>query len=189
MPCSRQARGRYISTSMMPQVFSSVKEALAGVNKRRSSCSALTGDNHKHAAAKDTFTTTITLLDTHEEEEVDISKYTEDDLERLRLEDPFLYYSIKRSDLFRGNSSKATSSRRSSCPTILGSADDHGQQQQQRRGSVTRARRMSTEPHPSLFIQNLMKDMDMDESLEESEEEADEELIQALANGTFYMED
>ena len=154
----------------MPQVFSSVKEALAGVNKRRSSCSALTGDNHKHAAANETFTTTITLLDTHEEEEVDISQYTEDDLERLRLEDPFLYYSIKRSDLFRGNSSKATSSRRSSCPTILGSADDHGQQQQQRRGSVTRARRMSTEPHPSLFIQNLMKDMDMDESLEESEE-------------------
>ena len=158
--------------------------------KRRSSCSALTtGNNHKYSAAEEeTITTTITLLDTHEEEEVDISQYTEDDLERLRLEDPFLYYSIKRSDLFRGNSSKASSSRRSSCPTILVTADDNGQQQQQRRGSVTRARRFSTEPHPSLFIQNLMKDMDVD--FDESDiDEEDEELIQALSNGTFYMED
>mmetsp|Transcript_18734 Transcript_18734/g.30691 ORF Transcript_18734/g.30691 Transcript_18734/m.30691 type:complete len:175 (+) Transcript_18734:136-660(+) len=174
----------------MPQVFSSVKEAVACV-KRRASCSVLlTGDNHKHSTAKEeTITTTITLLDTHEEEEVDISQYTEDDLERLRLEDPFLYYSIpqvKRS-LFNSHS-KTSSTRRSSCPTILAVDDDDESQQQQRRGSVTRARRLSTEPHPSLFIQDLIKDMD--EEFDESDiDEEDEELIQALANGTFDMED
>ena len=171
----------------MPQVFSSVKEAMAGV-KRCASCSVLNrGENRKDSAAtEETITTTITLLDTHEEEEVDISQYTEDDLERLRLEDPFLYYSIpqvKRS-LFKSNS-KASPTRRSSCPTIL-AADD--KEPQQRRGSVTRARRLSTEPHPSLFIQDLMKEMD--EEFDDSDiDEEDEELIQALANGTFYMED
>ena len=126
---------------------------MAGV-KRHASCSALLmGDNNKHSAAEEeTITTTITLLDTHEEEEVDISQFTEDDLERLRLEDPFLYYSIpqvKRS-LFKSHS-KASSTRRSSCPTIL-AADDNETQQQQRRGSVTRARRLSTEPLRGSFL-------------------------------------
>ena len=135
----------------------------------------------------------------YEDEEVDISHYTQDDLERLRLEDPFLYYSIpamKRS-LFENDSSilNSSSSRRSSCPTILINSDISGndgpqQQQQLRRGSVTRARRLSTEPHPALLMQNIMNEMNLKENFDDSDtDEEDEKLLEALANGTFDMDD
>ncbi|KAK1733050.1 hypothetical protein QTG54_007659 [Skeletonema marinoi] len=176
----------------MPQVFSSVKEAVAGV-KRRASCSLLQMGGSP--SKEETITTTIKLSDVHEAEEVDITHYTQDDLERLRFEDPFLYYSIPamKRGLFRSDSSRSTnssSSRRSSCPTILLNSDasDNGPQQEQRRESVTRARRLSVEPHPSLFIQDLMNEMDVDFDDSDIDEE-DEKLIQALANGTFDIED
>ena len=179
--------------------------------KRRASSSSLHVEgNHQCSPAKtESITTTIKLIDVYEDEEVDISHYTQDDLERLRLEDPFLYYSIpamKRS-LFESNSSSTNSparsintscsSRRSSCPTILLYSDISGndgpqqQQQQQRRGSVTRARRLSTEPHPSFVMQNIMNEMNLDEDFDDDDDsdmdEEDEKLIQALANGTFDL--
>eukprot|EP00984_Skeletonema_dohrnii_P018520 scaffold8671_cov112-Skeletonema_dohrnii-CCMP3373.AAC.7 len=177
----------------MPQVFSSVKEAVAGV-KRRASCSLLQMSGSP-AKEETTITTTIKLSDVHEAEEVDLSQYSQDDLERLRFEDPFLYYSIPamKRGLFRSDSSRSTnssSSRRSSCPTILlnNHASDNGPQQEQRRESVIRARRLSVEPHPSLFIQDLMNEMDVEFDDSDIDEE-DEKLIQALANGTFDIED
>ncbi len=133
----------------------------------------------------------IKLLDTPEAEEVDISQYTQDDLERLRYDDPFLYYSIPqvkrslfKSDLSRNNAA-SRSSRRSSCPSMLldsHNASDQGPEQQQRRKSVTRARRLSVEPHPSLFIRDHMDEMNEELDLNDSDvDDEDEKLIQALA--------
>ena len=192
--------------------FFSVKEAVKSTftGKRRQNCSVMpVGGGDRPQPGKCITMTIPTFSSINEAEEVDISHYTQDDLERLRLEDPFLYYSIpamKRS-LFESNSSSTNSparsintsqsSRRSSCPTILLYSDISGndgpqqQQQQQRRGSVTRARRLSTEPHPSFVMQNIMNEMNLDEDFDDDDDsdmdEEDEKLIQALANGTFDL--
>ena len=131
-----------------------------------------------------------------EEEEVDISNYTQDDLERLRLEDPFLYYSIPamKRKLYESDKSPMNSparshasSRRSSCPTILLSSDGRPEQQQ-RRESVKRTRRVSVEPHPSVVLKHIMDEMNMNDEFDDSDmDEEDEKLIQALANGTFGL--
>lgn len=144
-----------------------------------------------------------TFSGTDKTEEVDISQYTEDDLERLRVEDPFLYYSIPgmKQKLFEygsqssieystsGRNAVSRSFRRSSCPAILLTNDSpgsDGQQKQQRRESVTRARRLSVEPHPSVVMKSIMNEMNLEYDSEDSDiDEEDEELIQALANGTF----
>lgn len=182
--------------------FSSVKEVLKGTftGKRRSSCSVLHVGGDRPQPTKDITMTIPTFSGITEAEEVDISQYTQDDLDRLRLEDPFLYYSIPQmkrslfeSDVSNMNSpsrssSASSSSRRSSCPSILLDHDASGNNgpQQQRRGSVTRARRLSVEPHPSVVMKNIMSEMMMDEDSDDSDmDEEDEKLIQALANGTF----
>ncbi len=184
--------------------FSSMKEALKGfTGKRRSSCSLLHVGGDRTQPSKDMTMTIPTFSGITEAEEVDISQYSQDDLERLRLEDPFLYYSIPamKRQLYESDSSPknsparstsaSSSLRRSSCPSILLNSDASGHdgpQQQQRRGSVTRARRLSVEPHPSVVIQNIMSEMMMDEDSDESDiDEEDDKLIQALANGTFDL--
>jgi hypothetical protein len=182
--------------------FFSVKEAVKSTftGKRRQNCSVMpVGGGDRPQPGKCITMTIPTFSSINEAEEVDISHYTQDDLERLRLEDPFLYYSIpamKRS-LFENDSSilNSSSSRRSSCPTILINSDISGndgpqQQQQLRRGSVTRARRLSTEPHPALLMQNIMNEMNLKENFDDSDtDEEDEKLLEALANGTFDMDD
>jgi len=187
--------------------FSSVKEALkcTFTGRRQSSGSIVPVEHDRSQSTKDMMTLSIpTFSGRAETEEVDISQYTQDDLERLRLEDPFLYYSIPGmkqqlygygSDSSLKNSTSRSnvasrSSRRSSCPTILltnSSQGSDGNQQQQRRGSVTRARRLSVEPHPSVVMKSIMNEMNIDyDSSEDSDiDEEDEEFIQALANGTF----
>ena len=135
-----------------------------------------------------------------EEEEVDISQYTKEDLERLRLEDPFLYYSIpaKKQELYGSESSSSInhsdrsyestcpSLSRSSCQTISSDIPANDSQHQQRRESVTRARRLSTEPHHSVVTKQIMDEMGMNEEFNDSDmDEEDEKLLQALKNGTF----
>ncbi len=187
--------------------FSSVKEAMKGsfTGRRQSSGSIM----HTDGDAKDITLSIPTFCNETEAEEVDISEYTPDDLERLRLEDPFLYYSIppRKRQLYESASSPMNSparsnttlcpSRRSSCPTILqtnnGSGSDgkeqQQQQQQQRRESVKRARRVSAEPHPSVVIKRIMDEMNIHDDSDDSDiDEEDERLIQALANGTFDQE-
>jgi len=184
--------------------FSSVKEALkfAFTGKRQPSCSSNKPCGERPPPDMDITMTMIipTFSGVTEAEEVDISQYTQDDLERLRLEDPFLYYSIpamKRQlyglsdSSIRSTNSSSGSSRRSSCPTILlnnDTPDNDGtqQEQQQRRGSVTRVSRLSVEPHPSVVMENIVNEMMMNDEFNDSDlDEEDEELIQALANGTF----
>mmetsp|Transcript_23640 Transcript_23640/g.38495 ORF Transcript_23640/g.38495 Transcript_23640/m.38495 type:complete len:182 (+) Transcript_23640:233-778(+) len=178
--------------------FSSVKEAVRCVfsGRHQSSDSVM---HEGEEPLKDITVSIPTFSGTTEAEEVDISEYTEDDLERLRLDDPFLYYSIpgvKRklhgSDSFSINtSSRSTatlcSSRRSSCPTI--GPGQQQQQQQQRRESVTRARRLSVEHHPSVVVKRIMDEMKIDDDSDDDSDvdEESEKLIQALSNGTFDL--
>ena len=177
--------------------FSSVKEAVRCVfsGRHQSSDSVM---HEGEEPSKDITVSIPTFSGTTEAEEVDISEYTEDDLERLRLEDPFLYYSIpgvKRklhgsdsSSINTSSRSTATlcSSRRSSCPTI---GPGQQQQQQQRKESVTRARRLSVEHHPSVVVKRIMDEMKIDDDSDDDSDvdEESEKLIQALSNGTFDL--
>eukprot|EP00574_Skeletonema_japonicum_P006340 CAMPEP_0201728026 /NCGR_PEP_ID=MMETSP0593-20130828/14527_1 /ASSEMBLY_ACC=CAM_ASM_000672 /TAXON_ID=267983 /ORGANISM="Skeletonema japonicum, Strain CCMP2506" /LENGTH=175 /DNA_ID=CAMNT_0048220007 /DNA_START=64 /DNA_END=591 /DNA_ORIENTATION=+ len=157
---------------------------------------------HMDGEAKDITLSIPTFCNESEAEEVDISKYTSDDIKRLRLEDPFLYYSIPamKRQQYESDSSPTNSparsntvsfsSRRSSCPTILQSSHSPGndgkQQHQQRRESVKRARRVSAEPHPSVVMKRIMDELNIDNESDDSDmDEEDEMLIQALVNGTF----
>lgn len=193
--------------SPTPQMLSSVKEAVKNTftGKRRATCSIVPVDDSRPQLRKE-FTTTVPLRDITEAEEVDISQYTQEDLERLRLEDPFLYYSIPENKrrLYDSdsshkssparNSALSSSFRRSSCPSILLNNEQSGSGPQERRGSVTRTRRLSVEPHPSLVMKNIIQEMMMDGELEDDDlddsdiDEEDEKLIQALANGTFDLD-
>jgi len=176
--------------------FTSVKDVMKGAftGRRQSSGSIM----HKDGDAKDITLSIPTFCNETEAEEIDISQYTPDDIKRLRLEDPFLYYSIpaRKRQLYESDSSPMNSparssaasctSRRSSCPTILLTNDSSGKEQQQRRESVKRARRVSAEPHPSVVMERIMNEMNIDYDSEDSDmDEEDERLIQALANGTF----
>eukprot|EP00984_Skeletonema_dohrnii_P012081 scaffold4862_cov144-Skeletonema_dohrnii-CCMP3373.AAC.3 len=173
--------------------FEAVKGAFTG--RRQSTSSIMHLDGNHPREGKDITMTVPTFSSITEAEEVDISNYTQDNLERLRLEDPFLYYSIPamKRKLYESDSSPMNSpargdgtSRRSSCPTILLSSD--GPEQQQRRESVKRARRVSVEPHHSVVMKQIMKEMNMDEDSDDGDiDEEDEKLIQALANGTFDL--
>jgi hypothetical protein len=174
--------------------FSSVKEAVkwAFSNRSQSTDSAMPRDKQ---STKDITMSIPTFSGTAEAEEVDISQYTEDDLKRLQLDDPFLYHSIlkcKRSGSYSSSmnisSRSATtlsSSRRSSCPTFV-----PGQQQPHRRESVTRSRRLSVEQHPSVVLKRIMNEMNIDDDDSDengSVDEENEELIQSLSNGTFDL--
>ena len=170
----------------MPRGISSVKEAVKGV-KRRASSSVLLSARSSPQQGKE-FVTTIPLVDKSDEaEEVDISQFTQEDLERLRVEDPFLYFSIPGnkerlydSDKTVRSNTNTRGARRSSCPE-LGNDDISGSAPAQRRGSVTRVRRLSVEPHPSVVMKNIMDQMMIDDEFDGDTEEEDE-LIQAIAN-------
>ncbi len=190
--------------------FSSIKEAMkCTFTGRRQSCgSIMPVQQDRSQSTEDMMTMSIpTFFGGAKPEEVDISQYTPDDLERLRLEDPFLYYSIpgmkqklyeygsetsSKHSTSRGNA-LSRSFRRSSCPTILltktnDSPGSDGQQAHQRRGSVTRARRLSVEPHPSVVMKSIMDEMNIDYDSDSDLDEEDEELIKALSNGSFFDE-
>lgn len=173
----------------MPRGISSVKEAVKGM-KRRASSSVLISARSSSQQGKE-FVTTIPLVDKSDEaEEVDISQFTQEDLERLRVEDPFLYFSIPGNKQRFYNSDKTDRSntntggtRRSSCPEL--GNDDSGSAPAQRRGSVTRVRRLSVEPHPSVVMKNIMDQMMIDDEFDGDTDEEDELLIQAIANTTL----
>lgn len=177
----------------MPRGISSVKEAVKGV-KRRASSSVLLSARSSPQQGKE-FVTTIPLVDKSDEaEEVDISQFTQEDLERLRVVDPFLYFSIPGNKERLYDSGKTVRSntntrgdRRSSCPE-LGNNDISGSAPAQRRGSVTRVRRLSVEPHPSVIMKNIMDQMIIDDEFDGDTEEEDE-LIQAIVANTTSLTD
>lgn len=142
---------------MAPRVYSSVREALNGVlsgSARRVSCSHIdsTSSSHKSTTATEEdedydtpvdntnsyngdCTVFVRLADENDDdnEEVDITNLSEEDLRKLKRTDPFLYYSIpaiRRRDGFGNvselvrNGGRRVTSRRSSLPAeLLASAD------------------------------------------------------------------
>jgi hypothetical protein len=176
----------------MPRGISSIKEAVKGM-KRRASSSVLLSARSSPQQGKD-FVTTIPLVDKSDEaEEVDISQFTQEDLERLRVTDPFLYFSIPGNKQWLYDSDKTDRSntntrgaRRSSCPEL--GNDDSGSAPAQRRGLVTRVRRLSVEPHPSVVMKNIMDQMMIDDEFDGDTDDEDELLIQAIANTTLITD-
>ncbi len=73
--------------------FSSVEEAMKGTftDRRQSSGSTMHVWHDYSQSTKDMTMSIPTFSGEAETEEVDISKYTPVDLERLHLDDPFLY--------------------------------------------------------------------------------------------------
>lgn len=124
--------------------------------------------------------------DTESEKEVDISQLSDEDIQTLKRTDPFLYYSIaanRRSVAGGGGNNNRNNgggnrtertSRRSSLPAeLLANADNarsrQAMQQEDiamevedepgRESIVRRNRRMSTEVHPTLVCDELLREM------------------------------
>ena len=122
--------------------------------------------------------------DTESEKEVDISQLSDEDIQSLKRTDPFLYYSIatnRRAVAGGGNNRNnvggnmtGRSSRRSSLPAeLLANADmTRSRQALQQEDSimemedeprgesiVRRNRRMSTEVHPTLVCEEILREM------------------------------
>jgi len=242
---------------MPPRVFSSVKEAWAGVlsgavpiTRRRVSCSTIDalpreGDSNSSrvasASSKKDFPQTETQASTSEEsydesdeepfecrvfvqlsddkdkdkDQVDIGALSDEDLQRLKRDDPFLYYSIpsirrrsyrfdadededENADVIRMAMTRTPTRRRTSLPAqVLANADISRSQQQRearrseevltvieepsRRGSVTRCRRLSTEAHPMLICDDLLRELeDLDV---EDEDDIDLALLERELSG------
>lgn len=177
---------------MPPKVFSSVKDAWRGLlsgevvpsSRRRVSCLDTPHGSGKATEEETTFEYTVSVRlandDGDNDEKVDVSNLSDEDLLRLKQEDPFLYYSIpsvrRRSFRFENDVSAVaprTSSRRSSLPEeVLAGADISRYHQRnvlacprERRTApsepqehmVRRGRRFSTEAHPTLVCDELMK--------------------------------
>lgn len=138
--------------------------------------------------------------------EVDVSVLSDEDLRKLKRDDPFLYYSIpsvrrlsyrfhdedeiNTSISSRNNTNgRANRQRRTSLPAaLLAMADNHIDQSRQRqqmqqeqevpimmqeprRDSVVRKKRLSTEAHPTLVCDDLMREL---RELAESDSEEDD---------------
>ena len=118
--------------------------------------------------------------------EIDIRSLTDQDLCKLKTEDPFLYYSIpsirRKSYLFDESNDvdaiKSSTSRRSSLPADFRSRQDTLYQDvledtRRRESIVRRTSRLSTEAHPSLIFEEMMLhellELDGDDSVDDDE--------------------
>jgi hypothetical protein len=146
--------------------------------------------------------------------EVDISALNNEDLCRLKTDDPFLYYSIpsirrrsylcddgKGGDIIMiensSSSSSSSSSRRSSLPSDFRSPQNaqvknEANDVKRKESIVRRNSRLSTEAHPSLILEEMMllefQELDdEDEDCDSDMEDVFEQLFnrQTLSNGEF----
>ena len=118
--------------------------------------------------------------------EIDIRSLTDQDLCKLKTEDPFLYYSIpsikRKSYLFDESNDvdaiKSSTSRRSSLPADFRSRQDALYQDvledtRRRESIVRRTSRLSTEAHPSLIFEEMMLhellELDGDDSVDDDD--------------------
>jgi hypothetical protein len=118
--------------------------------------------------------------------EIDIRSLTDQDLCKLKTEDPFLYYSIpsirRKSYLFDESNDvdaiKSSTSRRSSLPADFRSRRDALYQDvhedtRRRESIVRRTSRLSTEAHPSLILEEMMLhellELDGDDSVDDDD--------------------
>ena len=100
------------------------------------------------------------------QDKIDISKLNEDELKKLKTQDPFLYYSIPgvRAATIQSNRSVDMSSlhggiipRRASCPSRIESTPT----------KVERRSSISFECHPDLLLENLEDDDELDVDFDE----------------------
>jgi len=125
-----------------------------------------------------------------QKEVVDISSLSVKEVERLKVTDPFLYYSIHGFNVDSGRSG----TRRSSLPAeMLANAEMNQQNNQQmeedrpvRRGSIVRKNRLSTEAHPSLVCEALLNDM---QALDNIADLHDDDNSIASMGGSLFDED
>ena len=125
--------------------------------------------------------------------EIDISSLTDEDLCKLKTDDPFLYYSIpsmrRKSYLCDesndGNAIMSSTSHRSSLPSDFRLRQDALYQDvpedtRRRESIVRRMSRMSTEAHPSLMLEEMMLqdllELDDDNSADDDDMDDDFEL-------------
>jgi hypothetical protein len=118
--------------------------------------------------------------------EIDIRSLTDQDLCKLKTEDPFLYYSIpsirRKSYLFDESNDvdaiKSSTSHRSSLPADFRSRRDALYQDvhedtRRRESIVRRTSRLSTEAHPSLILEEMMLhellELDGDDSVDDDD--------------------
>lgn len=175
----------------MPRVFSSVKEACIGIQSgtvdtapvptgQRFSCPIThahcaggkwSGSDFDSSEGMPLGWNVIVRVPVNEDidrKEIDIGALGNEDLCRLKKEDPFLYYSIpftrrkslcydseKEDAITIENSSKP---RRTTQPPDFRAQDFGAQQDPQVKNVsvVRRNRRLSTEKHPSLFLDEMM---------------------------------
>ena len=136
--------------------------------------------------------------DEQTQKEVDISSLSNEEVERLKVTDPFLFYSIpsiRKRDGFNVDAGPRSSTRRSSLPAkMLANAEMNNQQNQQmkeedrpvRRGSIVRKNRLSTEAHPALICEALLKDM---QALDNIAALHDDDNSIASMGGSLFDED
>ena len=135
--------------------------------------------------------------DEQRQKEVDISSLSDKEVERLKVTDPFLYYSIpsiRERDGFINVDSGRSGTRRSSLPAeMLANAEMNQQNNQQmeedrpvRRGSIVRKNRLSTEAHPSLVCEALLNDM---QALDNIAALHDDDNSIASIGGSLFDED
>lgn len=158
-----------------PDLIQSDTQASSGAGRGSSFADDADGDPYEYSVS-------VRLADDDgTNEEIDLSTLSDEDIRRIKKEDPFLYYSIpaakRGSYLFADEDEllsavRSSSSRRSSLPAeVLAVADvniDRSRYQQQvpivegpsRRDSVVRRnRRCSTEAHPTLVCDELLREL------------------------------
>ena len=135
--------------------------------------------------------------DERTQKEVDISSLSDEDLDRLKVTDPFLYNSIpsiRKRDGFNVDAGR-TSTRRSSLPAkMLANAEMNNQRNQQmkeedrpvRRGSIVRKNRLSTEAHPALVCEALLHEL---QALDNTADDDDNDSIGGSIGGSLFDED
>lgn len=129
--------------------------------------------------------------DEQTQKEVDISSLSDKEVERLKVTDPFLFYSIYGFNVDSGRSG----TRRSSLPAeMLANAEMNNQQNQQmevedrpvRRGSIVRKNRLSTEAHPTLVCEALLHEL---QALDNTADDDDNDSIGGSIGGSLFDED
>ena len=166
------------------------KPSSLGLNSSTTKTTAMSKEDDDYTPAECTVFVRLPDEDEQRQKEVDISSLSDKEVERLKVTDPFLYYSIYGFNVDSGRSG----TRRSSLPAeMLANAEMNQQNNQQieedrpvRRGSIVRKNRLSTESHPSLVCEALLNDM---QALDNIAALHDDDNSIASMGGSLFDED
>ena len=171
------------------------KPSSLGLNSSTTKTTAMSKEDDDYTPAECTVFVRLPDEDEQTQKEVDISSLSNEEVERLKVTDPFLYYSIpsiRERDGFINVDSGRSGTRRSSLPAeMLANAEMNQHQQMEedrpvRRGSIVRKNRLSTEAHPALICEALLKDM---QALDNIAALHDDDNSIASMGGSLFDED